>query len=402
MKEYNPAPADSNRTASSKRPVCTSPADTAGVFRPVIESTLLPRGVTVLMALLLLVFASCSNGLAEPSGSDESPAPVTQLPDQVPDPPQYPGQSSFYDTRVGDAPVSRHGNHTGTWLGAARKYYLELFFAFLEHESPLVGYFFPHYAELILTSYDPQAVPLAGTYNGRFQISEYFRQLFNTMDIHDIEVQYQLAQDPYVSSHVRLRGRFKDSGTRVDMEFVFLFQFGEEGSITKTRVYYDTQLWTRAHQTPSDQVLQDIQHPGDDFRIRPTDYDLTGLVDQLYANFYAGDIPGVMAMLSPDAAVYFKGDQESYPYAGIYEGQENILQFIQNLAGTAQPYNIQMFQVSEGNRSDVVLFEEWTVFATGKSYHVHTVNSWDVDAQGRLGGFYNYPDSQEIAQAYIP
>ncbi len=50
----------------------------------------------------------------------------------------------------------------------------------------------------------------------------------------------------------------------------------------------------------------------------------------------------------------------------------------------------------------MVLFENWTVYATGKSYHVHTVNSWRVDGQGLLLGFINYPDVDEVASAYVP
>lgn len=58
--------------------------------------------------------------------------------------------------------------------------------------------------------------------------------------------------------------------------------------------------------------------------------------------------------------------------------------------------------VTEGDRTDVVLLEHWTVFATGRSYFVHTVNSWRVNGQGKLMGFINYPDVDEVAAAYVP
>jgi len=42
------------------------------------------------------------------------------------------------------------------------------------------------------------------------------------------------------------------------------------------------------------------------------------------------------------------------------------------------------------------------VYATGKPYHVHTVNSWRIAQDGLLLGFINYPDVDEVAAAYVP
>ncbi|MFW6313047.1 MAG: nuclear transport factor 2 family protein [Spirochaetota bacterium] len=275
-------------------------------------------------------------------------------------------------------------------------------FRFLEHEHRLVAAFFPWDATLTVTSYDPDRVPLAGTYSGHRSIRSYFRELFRAIDIHDLNVQYQLADDDHVSSHVRLVATVRSTGKTLDAELVYVFRFGRHGRIDECRVFYDTQVWTRAFTPGGPEHVSDLKNPTDDHQVVPTEHDVEGLVNTVYDNFYAGNIPAVLELLSPDAEVYFKGDPATYPYAGHYTGIEGMLQFVQNLAGTAQPYNIERFYVTDGDRTDVVLFEEWTVFATGKSYHVHTVNSWRVGDDGLLLGFSNYPDSLEIEQAYIP
>jgi len=254
-----------------------------------------------------------------------------------------------------------------------------------------------------VTSYRVGAVPLSGSYKGTSQVLGYFKNLFKSVDIKSLDIQYQLAQGDKVSSHIRLSAKVRSTGKRVEMELVYLFTFDSAtGGIKSARIYYDTQVWTRAFQKGGPALLSDTRDPTDDHVIRKTSYDVEGLVRTLYDNFYAGNIPAVFASLSPSVAIYFKGDKSTYPYAGVYTGFDGALQFVQDLAGTAVPYNIVRSQVTEGDRTDVVLFEEWTVFATGKSYHVNTVNSWKVDKNGFLLGFSNFPDSLEIAQAYVP
>jgi ketosteroid isomerase-like protein len=313
--------------------------------------------------------------------------------------------SSLDSSSVPAAPQadSRNFGNGGDWLQQARKDYLSVFFGFVEYEKPVAAAFFGPGATLEVTSYQPGAVPLSGSYTGTASVLGYFKNLFKAIDIRDLSIQYQLAEGDYVSSHIRLSFTGKKTGKKAEMELVYLFRFDPRtGCISSARIYYDTQVWTRALTPGGPSSLSDTRDPTDNHKIGTTSYDVENLVKTVYDKFYAGDIPSVLTMMSPKVAVYFKGDKTTYPYAGVYKEIPGLLQFIQDLAGTAVPYNIVRFQVTEGDRTDVILFEEWTVFATGKSYHVHTVNSWKVARDGLLLGFSNYPDSLEIAKAYVP
>lgn len=337
--------------------------------------------VLFLASMSVFTLLSCSN----PSLSDVSPELSA-----VPAPPSLSvagGHSALHSERD---------------LLAARKAYINVFFRLMARERRVAAWFFTGDATLKVTSYEPDRVPLAGDYTGTRAVGHYLSSLYSAVDFTSLEVQYQLAQGDYVSTHVGLKAEIVSSGSDVDMNLVYLFHFGKNGRIDQCRVYYDTQVWTRAFSGQPGELFADIREPDEDFSVQSSDYDVAAKVDLLYDYFYAGNIPEVLKLLSPDAAVYFKGDQQTYPYAGSYEGTDEILQFVANLAGTAAPYNIERFTVSEGDKTDMVLFEEWTVFATGKSYHVNTVNSWKINPDGLLLGFSNYPDSLEIEQAYKP
>lgn len=347
------------------------------------------KRITILLLVLTGLFlASCSNVLTTASsGSDELAALDTS------GIPTAPGVS---DSR------SLTTTHNASWLREARKEYLAVFFALIKHEQPVAAVFFPHNATFEVTSYDLSKVPLSGNYTGPLGVFSYLKALFKTMDIRNYTIQYQLADDTHVSSHLRLSATNRKTGKQVEMELVYVFTFGSNGRIADCRVYYDTQVWTRSFLTSSPAVLSDLRNETDDNKILTTSYDVGNLVKVLYDNFYAGNIPAVLPMLRPDVAIYFKGDKSTYPYAGYYTGIDGALQFVMDLAGTATPYHIDRYQITEGDRTDMVLFEEWTVHATQKSYHVNTVNSWRVASDGLLMGFSNCPDSLEIAQAYVP
>jgi ketosteroid isomerase-like protein len=293
-------------------------------------------------------------------------------------------------------------SRSGDWLQRARKDYLTAFFAAYAQESRLTSRFFPRDSQLAISGLAGGRVPLSGVYEGSGEIRGYFRRLFRTVEIRDAQLQYQLAEGDFVSSHVRILAYIPTSRAEIDLETVFVFRFGSCGFIREARMYYDTQAWTRAFGNEAGgRVYTDTRNPEDDYIVSAGETPVAELVDGLYDLFYAGEIPAVLELLSDDAAVYFKGDPATYPFAGVYRGTAEILNFVGNLAGTAVPVEVDRFMISEGDRCDMVLFEKWSVFHTGKTYQVHTVNSWQIDSEGKLLGFSNFPDSLEISLAYI-
>lgn len=298
------------------------------------------------------------------------------------------------------ASLAEHRDH-GPRRRDRRVEYLERFYRHFSDEREFaLAVSLPEDMTWNVTGWRTEVVPFAGAYVGRRAIWEHFRDYFGAIDVLRYRFEYKLADAEHVSWHFRLTGRVPSTGKTFDAGFVHVWKFGEDGRPVTCRTYYDTQLLAEAFTVGGPRRLADRRDPDDDHQVRSTPYDVEALVAQVYDRFYGGDIPGVFAMLSEEAAVYFQGKDN--PQSGEYHGFDGLLQFVMNLAGTARPDAIERFFVTEGDRTDVVLFEHWTVYATGKSYHVHTVNSWRVDAQGKLLGFVNYPDVDEVAAAYVP
>ena len=243
-------------------------------------------------------------------------------------------------------------------------------------------------------------VPFAGTYVGRKALQHFFSAYFAAVDVEDFAVEYTLASGDYVNVHLRLVGRVRPTHQTFDAEFVHVWHFDSSGKPLFIRSYYETSLQVDAFTPGRGASLADLKDPDDTFEVLPTSYDVEGMVRTLYDNFYVGNFPVALAMAAPDVAIYFKG--KGFPFAGEYHGLDGAMQFIYNLAGTAVPYQIDRFQVTQGDRTDVVLFENWHVPSTGKDFHVHTVNSWRVNADGKLMGFINYPDGDVMIDAYTP
>ncbi len=279
--------------------------------------------------------------------------------------------------------------------------YLERFYGHFEGERARpIAEMLPDDISWHMIGWREDVVPFAGLYSGHEEILRFFNDYFAAIKIREYHFQYRLVDGDYVSWHFRLVAEVPSTGKSFNAEFVHVWQFDGRGKPVFCRSYYDTQLQVAAFTVGGPTQLTDRQNRDDHFRVGCTPYDVQGMVKALYDLFYSGDIAGVFGMLADDVYVYFKGTDN--PQSGEYHGSAGILQFIYNLAGTAALNDVTRFYITEGDRTDVVLLEHWTVFATGKSYHVHTVNSWRVNGQGKLMGFINYPDVDEVAAAYIP
>lgn len=279
--------------------------------------------------------------------------------------------------------------------------YLSHFYRHFSHERGLAAAaMLPEDMTWSMTGWRKDVIPFAGDYVGRRDIGAFFHRYFHSIRVKDYDFEYKLMDGDHVSWHFRMVAQVPSTGKTFDVEFVHIWTFAADGRPMAVRAYYDTQLMAEAFTVGGPAYLVDRKNPTDDYVVRASAYDVQALVTTLYDNFYAGNLPAVFAMVTDAVYVYFQGKDN--PQSGEYHGFAGVQQFVMNLAGTAYPYDIQRFYVTEGDRTDVVLFEHWTVYATGKSYHVHTVNSWRVDDQGKLMGFINYPDIDEVAAAYVP
>ncbi len=108
-------------------------------------------------------------------------------------------------------------------------------------------------------------------------------------------------------------------------------------------------------------------------------------VQSIYEAFGKGDIPTILANLSDNAVWNHYGNPSIIPFAGIYNGKDEILQFFQKLGqnmqfASFQPHNFR----EEDNQviNDVTM--EATAIPTGKSATTTVKFTWTFDDSGKV------------------
>lgn len=125
--------------------------------------------------------------------------------------------------------------------------------------------------------------------------------------------------------------------------------------------------------------------------------DATGveIVGAFFSAFGAGDVPGAMALLSPE--VRWTLHAQGIPWGGSFKGPEGVGDFFARFATHAEP--IEMTPKSMGEADGLVYvrgIERSKVKATGKEYSVEWVHVIST-ADGKIATFDEYLDSAAIA-----
>ena len=104
-----------------------------------------------------------------------------------------------------------------------------------------------------------------------------------------------------------------------------------------------------------------------------------------YARFSAGDIPGILALLSPEVVWTHAGDPAVLPFAGTFKGKAEVGRFFEAVGKSLQ---IMVFSPTNfresGNTVSNDTHIEGTVLSTGKKYSDELVMTWTFGADGQV------------------
>lgn len=108
-------------------------------------------------------------------------------------------------------------------------------------------------------------------------------------------------------------------------------------------------------------------------------------VQQVYAAFGRGDIPGILRHLAPDVDWECVGEHTDVPWLAPRRGRADVSHFFE----AAQLIEIHRFEpktyVATGNLVLVLVDEEFSVKDTGRRVReVDQVHLWYFDAQGAI------------------
>lgn len=106
------------------------------------------------------------------------------------------------------------------------------------------------------------------------------------------------------------------------------------------------------------------------------------LVQQVYSHFGSGNIPSLLALLSPDVDWSFPKNDN--PIFRTYKGREDVLNFFVAISETQDPLQFEAKDfIADGDKVVVLGLERWKVKSTQKTFeanwvHVYTIKDAEI------------------------
>ncbi len=123
------------------------------------------------------------------------------------------------------------------------------------------------------------------------------------------------------------------------------------------------------------------------------------VTQNVYANFQAGNIAGVMDALADDVVWNYHGPREQIPYAGEYDGKAGAGEQLQNFVGATDTEKFELLGMHAGGDRVIALIQEGCkVKQTGKDYDVLVAHIWTVH-EGKIVRFDELSDTCAVAAA---
>lgn len=106
-------------------------------------------------------------------------------------------------------------------------------------------------------------------------------------------------------------------------------------------------------------------------------------VQQIYACFAQGDVPGILACLADDVTFFNGSDPKVTPFGGEFRGKDEVVRFFTNLGTTTQTtyFAPSNFREEQGKVLNDVQ-HDGIVKTTGKPFSVQALFSWEFNDAG--------------------
>ncbi|MFN0035320.1 MAG: nuclear transport factor 2 family protein [Saprospiraceae bacterium] len=121
-------------------------------------------------------------------------------------------------------------------------------------------------------------------------------------------------------------------------------------------------------------------------------------IEQMFACFGQGDIPGILAKLADD--VVFQNTSNT-PVGGTYHGKAGAMEYFQKLGGTSETTAIAPSNFREsGNQLQHDVHQEGIVRATGKAFSIDMLFAWTFNDAGEVTSWKSTGDFTNLEAAF--
>lgn len=122
-------------------------------------------------------------------------------------------------------------------------------------------------------------------------------------------------------------------------------------------------------------------------------------VQDIYACFGRGDIPGILAHVAPDARWEHDATDHGIPWLKPGVGHDHVMKFFVELAAV----DITVFDVRNllvgGDQVAAVIWLEATVKATGGQFKDFEVHLWTFNGEGQVSAYRHLVDTVSMWKA---
>jgi uncharacterized protein len=130
--------------------------------------------------------------------------------------------------------------------------------------------------------------------------------------------------------------------------------------------------------------------------------DNIGIIDKVYKDFSAGDIPAVLDSMDPEI-VWMEAEGNPYADGNPYIGPEAVLKGVFVRVGEEHEFfNLQNIQLHEMNNNQILatLRYDAKLKESGKTYNAQVAHLWTLK-DGKISAFQQYLDTKKITDAMI-
>jgi hypothetical protein len=125
------------------------------------------------------------------------------------------------------------------------------------------------------------------------------------------------------------------------------------------------------------------------------------IIQQLYKDFGAGNIPAVLAVFDNDITWVRPGEPD-IPFAGVFKGMEGLAKMFTIVSQTVKIKTFHPEKFISGDDMVLVIgYDEADVLATGKGYHSEWVYAYTLK-DDKITHVQVYIDTLEVANAFRP
>ncbi len=124
-------------------------------------------------------------------------------------------------------------------------------------------------------------------------------------------------------------------------------------------------------------------------------------VQQIYACFTQGDVPGILAKLADNVTFFNGSDPKVAPFGGEFKGKNAVIQFFTALGTSTQTTHFEPSNFrEEGGKILNDVRHDGIVTATNKPFSVKVLFSWEFNDAGLATDWKGTGDFSSINQAF--